>query len=56
MNLNQANLRTFFYAINAAFNKGLAQVWADFEKFCMVLNSTTAMEKYPMLLMTGSMR
>ena len=56
MNITRDNLNSFFYAINANFNKGLGQVWPDFEKFAVVLNSSTLMEKYPMTLMTGAMR
>ena len=56
MNITRDNLNSLFYAINANFNKGLAQVWPGFEKFSMVLNSSTLMEKYPMTLMTGAMR
>ncbi|MBR4666052.1 MAG: Mu-like prophage major head subunit gpT family protein, partial [Lentisphaeria bacterium] len=56
MNITRDNLNSFFYAINANFNKGLGQVWPDFERFAVVLNSSTLMEKYPMTLMTGAMR
>ena len=56
MELTRENLNSLFYAINGNFNKGLAQVWPDFEKFCMILNSSTLMEKYPVTLMTGAMR
>jgi len=56
MELTRENLNSLFYAINGNFNKGLAQVWPGFEKFCMILNSSTLMEKYPVTLMTGAMR
>lgn len=56
MNLTRDNLNSFFYAINGNFNKGLGQVWTGYEKFSVVLSSSTLMEKYPMLLMTGAMR
>ena len=56
MELTRENLDSFFFSINGNFNKGLGQVWSGFEKFAVVLNSSTLMEKYPMTLMTGAMR
>ncbi len=56
MKLTRENLNSLFFAINASLNKGLAQTWTGWEKYSMTINSSTAMEKYPMTLMTGSMR
>jgi len=56
MELTRENLNSLFYAINANYNKGLGKVWPDFEKFASVLTSSTAMERYPMSLLTGAMR
>ena len=56
MQLTRENLDSFFFAINANYNKGLGQVWNGFEEFAMPVMSSTAIEKYPMLMMTGAMR
>ena len=56
MELTRENLDSLFFAINANYNKGLGQVWNGYEKFCSILTSSTAMERYPMTLMTGAMR
>lgn len=56
MQINRENLDSLFFSICAKYNRGLAQVWKDFEKFCMIVPSATAMEKYPQMLLTGAMR
>ena len=56
MNLTRENLESLFVAINATYNRGLRQVWDGFEKFAMTVNSSTALNRYPVMLMTGAMR
>ncbi len=56
MELTRENLNSLFYSICAAYNRGIGKVWPGYEKFCMPVTSSTAMEKYPMMLLSGAMR
>ncbi len=56
MELTRENLQTLFYTIQASFNKGLGTTWSDWQKFAVVVNSATLMEKYPSTILTGAMR
>lgn len=53
---NREEMDRLFTVLNAALNKGLETVWTGWERFCMSVPSTAAAEKYPMSLITGSMR
>lgn len=56
MNLNRENLDSLFTSLNTFYNQGLASVWSGWERFANIVPSTGAMEKYPAMVMTGSMR
>ncbi len=56
MELTRENLDALYYSLNASLNKGLAQAWPGWQRYCMLVKSTTYMEKYPMSLLTGAMR
>ena len=56
MDINSENLNTLFYSFNALLQKGLAQAWNEWEKYCSVINSATALEKYPLTIISGGMR
>lgn len=56
MDLNQGNLDSLFFALNASLNKGLAKAWTGYERFAMPVMSSTSIEKYPMTIITGAMR
>lgn len=56
MNLTADNMRNLFYAFNAYLQRGLGGGWTEWEKFASVINSSTALEKYPMTVISGGMR
>ena len=56
MDINAENLNSLFYSFNALLQKGLAQAWNEWEKYSSVVNSATALEKYPMTIISGGMR
>ena len=56
MDLNRETMDAIFTALNAALNKGIAQAWTEWQKWCMIVNSSSSIERYPMALITGAMR
>jgi len=56
MNLTRTDLDALFTAFNAALNKGLAQAWTGYTRWAMPVTSSGAAERYPLALVTGSMR
>ena len=56
MQLNDSNMRILFTALNASLNKGLQQADTNYLKWCNVVNSGAAIEEYPIMMLTGSMR
>jgi len=56
MDLNTDNMRNLFYSFNAYLQRGLGGGWTEWERFCSIINSSTAIEKYPMTIIQGAMR
>ncbi len=55
MELTRENLAALYYCLNASFSKGLVQAWSGWLRFCMVIQSTICMEKFPIYFLTGAM-
>lgn len=56
MDLNVNTMDALFTALNASLNKGIAQAWNGWQKFAMVINSNSSVERYPVMLIEGTMR
>ncbi len=56
MDLNINTMDALFTALNGSLNKGIAQAWNGWQKFAMIVNSNAAVERYPVMLVQGSMR
>lgn len=56
MELTAAKMNQLFIAYNALLQKGFEIAWTDWTKFCTVITSSTALERYPMTIIEGSMR
>jgi phage major head subunit gpT-like protein len=56
MDLTRENLDSLFTGFDTALNEGLAQADQSHLKWCMVVPSKGALEAYPSILVTGTMR
>ena len=56
MDLNANTMDALFTALNGSLNKGIAQAWNGWQKFSMVVNSNSSVERYPVMLVQGTMR
>ena len=56
MDLTPENMSKLFVTFNAYLQRGLGGSWQDYQKFCTVINSGSAIEKYPMTIIKGAMR
>ena len=45
MDLNRETMDAIFTALNAALNKGIAQAWTEWQKWCMIVNSSSSIER-----------
>ena len=50
MDLTPENMSKLFVTFNAYLQRGLGGSWQDYQKFCTVINSGSAIEKYPMTI------
>jgi len=56
MELTRAALEALFTGLNMSLNKGLTKSWTAYTTFANVTASSNAAEKYPIAIITGSMR
>ena len=56
MDINRANLDALFTGFQAALKEGLGMANLPLDRIAMTANSTTAIEKYPFLLLLSTMR
>jgi len=56
MDLTRENLDALFTSLNTALNKGLEMADKSYLKWCSIITSKGALEGYPILLVSGTMR